>query len=99
MLVECDQVLDFRRSPCEAGATTKTYSKEIEMIDNAALATTAIGLDAVRREQELYDALVPQPRRARKARGLAIRLAVAQALRHLADGLEASQRSARTSRA
>jgi hypothetical protein len=64
------------------------------MIDNAGIATTIIGLDAVRREQELYDAAVPQPRRIRKARGLAIRLAVAQALRRLADSLEASKRFA-----
>jgi hypothetical protein len=69
------------------------------MIDNTTLATTAIGLDAIRREQDLYDALVPQPRRIRKGRGLAIRLAIAQALRHLADSLEASQPSAGPSRA
>ena len=41
------------------------------MIDNAAIGTAMIGLDAVRHEQELYDALVPQPRPTRKARGLA----------------------------
>jgi hypothetical protein len=33
------------------------------MIDNASLATAVVGLEAVRREQELYDSLVPQARR------------------------------------
>lgn len=68
------------------------------MIDNAGIATTIIGLNAVRHEQELYDMLVPQPQAIRKARGLAVRLAVAQALRHLADGVEANQPSAEPSR-
>jgi hypothetical protein len=91
MLVERDQVLDFGRSRGEAGCTTKNHVKEIEMIDNAAIATTIIGLDAVRHEQERYDALVPQPRRIRSSRGVAARLTVAQALRRLADSLEASR--------
>jgi hypothetical protein len=71
--------------------------KEIEMIDNAALATTSIGLDAIRREQDLYDAHIPQPRR--KARRTAIRLAAAITLRRIADGLEPSHRSAQPGRA
>jgi hypothetical protein len=94
MLVERDQVLDFGRSRGEAGCTTKNHVKEIEMIDNAGIATTIIRLDAVRHEQELYDALVPQPQRIRKPRGLAIRLAAAKALRQLADNLEAKQPTA-----
>jgi hypothetical protein len=75
------------------------HLKEIEMIDNAGLATTVIGLRAIQQEQDLYEALVPQPRQVRKARGHAIRLVIAQTLRHLADSLEASQPSAGRSRA
>ena len=75
------------------------HLKEIEMIDNAAIGTAMIGLGEVKREQELYDAHVPQPPPTREARGLAIRLAVAHALRQPADGLEPGQRSAGPSRA
>ena len=75
--------------------TTRTHSKEIEMIDNTGFATTSIGLQAIQREQDLYDALIPEPGRDRKTRGLAIRLAVAQALRHLADSLEPRTLSSR----
>ena len=32
------------------------------MIDNTGFATTSIGLQAIQREQDLYDALVAQPR-------------------------------------
>jgi hypothetical protein len=99
MLVERDQVLDFGRSRREAGCTTTNHLKEIEMIDNAGIATTINGLEAVRHEQELYDALVPQPRQARKARGHSVRLAAAKALRHLADNLEAKQPAAGPARA
>jgi CHASE3 domain sensor protein len=60
------------------------------MIDSAGLATTAIGLHAVGREQELYDALVPQP--SRKAHKSSIRLAAAAALRWMADTLEPRRR-------
>jgi hypothetical protein len=67
------------------------------MIDNAGLATAVIGLDNVRREQELYDSLIPQARRS--ARRTAIRLAAADALRRIADGLEPSHGSAQPGRA
>jgi hypothetical protein len=69
------------------------------MLDNAAIGTAMIGLDAVRHEQELYDALIPQPRPTRKARGLAIRSTVAATLRYVADSLEPSQRTAEPHRA
>jgi hypothetical protein len=67
------------------------------MIDNAGLATAVIGLETIRREQELYDSLIPQARRS--ARRTAIRLAAADALRRIADGLEPSHRSAQPGRA
>jgi hypothetical protein len=67
------------------------------MIDNAGLATAVIGLETVRREQELYHSLIPQA--GRSARRTAIRLAAADALRRIADGLEPSHRSAQPGRA
>ena len=71
------------------------------MIDNTGFATTSTsGLQqGNQREPNLYDALVPQTQRARKTRGLAIRLAIVHALRRLADGLEANLPSAGPSRA
>jgi hypothetical protein len=70
----------------------KDHLKETEMIDNAAIGTTVIGLRAIQHEQDLYEALVPQPRRT--ARRTSIRLAAAATLRRMADTLEASQRFA-----
>lgn len=75
----------------------KNPLKENEIIDNAGVATAVIGLEAVRREQVVYDSLVPQARRG--ARRTAIRLAAANALRRMADGLEPSHRSAQAGRA
>jgi hypothetical protein len=92
MLVEREQVLDFGRSWGEAWIRNSDHLKEIEMIDNASLAAASIGLDAIRREQELYDAFVPQP--GRKTRRTVIRSTVAETLRRIADGLEPSHRSA-----
>ena len=69
------------------------------MIDNAAIGTAMIGLGEAKREQELYNALVPQPRPARRARRQAIRSTVAATLRYLADSLEPSQRTAEPHRA
>jgi hypothetical protein len=67
------------------------------MIDNAAIGTAMIGLAAVRHEQTLGDE--PAPPRKRKSRGVAIRSTVADTLRHVADSLESSQRSADPHRA
>lgn len=67
------------------------------MFDYGAIGTAIIGLESARREQEF--SATPVPRRQRKARGMAIRSAVAGAFRGLADTLEASRRTTRPGRA
>lgn len=60
-------------------------------MDHGALGTAIIGLEAVRRDQELSDMRVA--RRPRAARGHGFRLALAGALRGLADLVEPRRRS------
>jgi hypothetical protein len=67
------------------------------MLDHGALGTAIIGLEAVRRAQELSD--TPVARRPRTARRHGLRVALAGALRGLADLVEPRRRSSSPSRA
>ena len=66
-------------------------------MDHGALGTAIVGLEAVRRNQELSD--TPVARRPRTARGHGLRVALAGALRSLADLVEPSRRASSPSRA
>jgi hypothetical protein len=91
MLVERDRVLDFGRHPREAWGTNPNTQETRKMLDSGALGTLVIGLETVRREQELTE--TPVPRRPRSARSLEIRVALAGALRNLADLVEPRRRT------
>lgn len=67
------------------------------MFDHAALGTALIGLEAVRREQELTD--TPVSPRPRKARSFAFRAALAGVLRGVAEFVEPRRRSSSPNRA
>jgi hypothetical protein len=67
------------------------------MLDPAVLGTALIGLEAVRREQELTD--TPVPPRPRQARTFAVRVALTGVLRGVADLVEPRRRSSSPNRA
>jgi hypothetical protein len=70
------------------------------MLDYGAIGTTIIGLQAIRREQELSGADAPRRRRpARPAPGAGYRAALARGLRGLADLVEPRRTSSSAGRA
>jgi hypothetical protein len=59
----------------------------MEIMDHGAFGTLIIGLEAVRREQELRDEPMARPHHAARVR--TVRLAIARSLRRLADAVDA----------
>jgi hypothetical protein len=87
MLVEADQVLDLGPLVGDGGGTETSYQGVRTMFDPGALGNLFIGLEGIRREQELYERGVPRVARPhRYHRGM--RHGVAAILRRTAAFIE-----------